>query len=74
MDLHFYSPSCGPCRRSSPLVKAAIEAGKPIRELDVSTATCRYVAGLFGIRAALAYARFGKTGILRGPDGMKELS
>ncbi|SFI80071.1 thioredoxin 1/thioredoxin 2 [Streptosporangium canum] len=61
MHLYFWSPTCGPCRRISPKVDAAIEAGAPIRKLDVSTDTGRYVARLFGITATPALVKVNKT-------------
>lgn len=71
MHLYFFSPSCGPCKRISPKVDAAIEAGKSIRKLDVSTDEGRFVAGLFGITAVPAYVQYGQLGVLTGNDVAK---
>lgn len=72
MNLYFFSPSCGPCKRISPKVDAAIAAGRAIEKLDVSTDTGRYVAGLFGVRATPAYVKFGTTEVLTGNEVAKE--
>ncbi|WP_431911635.1 thioredoxin family protein [Nonomuraea jabiensis] len=72
MHLYFWSPSCGPCKRISPKVDAAIAAGKPIRKIDVSEDTGRFVAGVFGVNATPAYVKFGSTQVLTGNQVAKE--
>lgn len=57
-DLYFFSPTCGPCKRTTPLVDKAIEAGRPIEKIDVSTEHGRYVAALFGVTATPALVKF----------------
>jgi thiol-disulfide isomerase/thioredoxin len=72
VDLYFFSPSCGPCKRISPKIDAAIEAGKPIRKIDVSEDTGRYLAGMFGVNATPAYVKFGSAEVLTGLEVWEE--
>lgn len=74
MNLYFYSPSCGPCRRISPKVNAAIEAGANIGKVDVSTDQGRYIAGLYGVTATPAYVKFGTFDVLTGNEVAKEFA
>ncbi|MER7208494.1 thioredoxin family protein [Streptosporangium sp. NPDC000239] len=74
MHLYFFNPTCGPCKRISPKVDAAIEAGAHIRKLDVSTATGRFVARLFGVTSTPAYVKAGTFTVLIGNEAAKEFA
>lgn len=68
MNLYFFSPTCGPCRKLAPKVDAAIVAGANIGKVDVSTDPGRYIAKLFGVRAVPAYVKYGTFDVLVGDE------
>ncbi|WP_043617261.1 thioredoxin domain-containing protein [Nonomuraea candida] len=72
MNLYFFSPSCGPCKRITPKVDLAIKAGIPIRKVNVAEETGRYLAAVFGVNATPAYVEFGTTKVLTGLEVWQE--